>query len=63
MGLTIQNKIARRSERIARWDRDAAETELSWAGGIAYKRFCEDMANAARQERGKLEVEFQQLQS
>lgn len=54
----IQGRIARRSERIVKWDKEAAEVELSWTGGPDYKRFCQEMARAARVKRAELEAEL-----
>ncbi len=31
--LAIKNRIARRRERIAKWDKEADEVETSWTGG------------------------------
>jgi hypothetical protein len=56
--LKITNRIARRRERIARWDKEADEVESSWAGGPEYRRFCEAMAGAAREKLAELEAEL-----
>jgi stearoyl-CoA desaturase (delta-9 desaturase) len=58
--LTIAQRIARRRERIARWDKEADEVETSWTGGPEYRRFCERMAGAARESLAVLEAELQQ---
>ena len=54
----ITNRIARRRERIARWDKEAGEVESSWTGGPEYRRFCEGMAGAAREKLAELEAEL-----
>jgi hypothetical protein len=55
---SIINRIARRTGRIAHWDKQAAETESSWNGAVAYKKFCEAMAGAARSKMAELEAEL-----
>ena len=44
------------AERIARWDLEARGVEAWWAGGPAYKKFCGDLARAARTEKAVLET-------
>jgi hypothetical protein len=59
--LKITTRIARRRERIAKWDKEADEVETSWTGGPEYKKFCEGMAGAARKKKAELEAELKQL--
>lgn len=59
----ITNRIARRTVRIAEWDKQTAEIEPWWNGALAYRRFCEAMSSAARSKKADLEAELQQLQS
>lgn len=59
--LKIQGRIVRRSERIARWDTEADRVELSWCGGLEYRRFCQGMAGDNRQKKQELEAELQRL--
>jgi hypothetical protein len=61
--LKITKRIARRRERIAKWDKEVDEVEASWTGGPEYRRFCEGMAGAARAEKAELEAELTQLHS
>ena len=49
--LKIESKIARRRERIARWDTEAGEVEAFWTGGPDYRAFCQGMARAAREKK------------
>ncbi len=56
--LKITNRIARRRERMARWDKEADEVETSWTGGPAYRKFCEGMAETARAKKAELEAEL-----
>ena len=58
----IQSRIARRTKRIARWDKEAEEVETLWTGGPAYRKFCEEMARVAREKKAELEAELEQLQ-
>jgi hypothetical protein len=44
------------NERIARWELEALGIEASWIGGPAYKKYCDDLAGAARQEKAALET-------
>jgi hypothetical protein len=57
----ITNRIERRTERIARWDKQAADIETSWNGAAAYREFCEAMSRAARAKKAELEVELKRL--
>jgi hypothetical protein len=59
--LKIMNRIARRRERIAKWDKEAGEVEALWTGGPDYRRFCEAMAGAARAKKAELEAELRHL--
>jgi hypothetical protein len=56
--LKTTSRIARRRERIARWDKEADEVESWWTGGPEYRRFCEGMAGAAREKLAELEAEL-----
>jgi hypothetical protein len=60
--VNIQSRIARSRERIAKWDKEAAEVEPSWLGGLDYTRFCQGMARTAREKREELEAELKGLQ-
>jgi chromosome segregation ATPase len=60
--LNLQSRIARRRERIAKWDTEAREIEASWTGGPDYKTFCQGMAEAARKKKEELEAKLEQLQ-
>jgi hypothetical protein len=57
--LRLQRRIARRSERIAKWHKEADATSLSWSGGMDYKRFCKRMADNAREEQQQLQAELE----
>jgi hypothetical protein len=59
--LKLQCRIVRRSERMARWDKESSGVELSWSGGAAYRRFCQGMADSAREKRQELQAELKQL--
>jgi hypothetical protein len=59
--LRIEMRIARRRARTAKWDKEADEVEASWIGGLDYRRFCEEMAGAAREKQVELEAELKQL--
>jgi hypothetical protein len=61
LALMTQRRIARRKERVARWDKEADGIESTWVGGPAYRAFCRDMAGAARETTAELERELQQL--
>jgi hypothetical protein len=63
LALKLTNRIARRTERIAKWDKECDEIETSWTGGPDYRRSCGKMAGAARAEKAKLEAELEQLRS
>lgn len=58
----ILRGIARRTERIARWDKEADQVETLWTGGSEYRKFCEEMARAAREKKAELEAELEQFQ-
>jgi hypothetical protein len=58
----IKRKIARTTDRIARWDREAGAGEVAWVGWPEYQKFCATMAEAAREKSARLEVELQRLQ-
>lgn len=60
--LKIEGSIARTRERIARWDTEADEVEVSWTGGPDYRKFCQAMADAAREKKAALEAELKRLQ-
>ena len=60
LALKITNRIARRRERIAKWDKEAEEIESWWTGGPEYKRFCERMAGDARAKKEELEAKLEQ---
>jgi hypothetical protein len=60
-GSSIESRIARRTERIARWDREADEVETSWTGGAEYRKFCEGMARSARATKAELEAALKHL--
>jgi hypothetical protein len=60
--ITIKSRIARRSERIAKWEKEALDVETSWTGGADYRRFCEAMAGDARVQKAELEAELKHLQ-
>jgi hypothetical protein len=55
--LRIKSGIERVKARIAKWDHEAAKSDPSWIGWLAYRKFCEDMAAAARERRTELENE------
>lgn len=57
----ILSRIARRTERIARWDREADQVEISWIGASEYRKFCKEMAKAAREKKADLEAELKQF--
>ena len=64
-GVDLWDRIARTNERIAKWDKEAGEVELggslalaTWSGGPDYKRFCQEMAGAARDKKLELETEL-----
>jgi hypothetical protein len=59
--LKLQSRIVRRNERIARWDRESSGVDFSWSGGVAYQRFCQGMADSAREKRQELQAELKQL--
>jgi hypothetical protein len=61
LSMRIVNAIARRAERIARWDKQAAAIESSWNGAVAYRAFCEAMSSAARSKKTELETELKRL--
>jgi len=61
--LNIQSRILRRSERIAKWETESNGVELSWCGGMDYRRFCQRMADNARQKQQELHAELEQLQA
>ena len=52
--LKFKSRIARRRERIAKWDQEADEVETWWTGGPEYRKFCEGMAGAAREKKRNL---------
>lgn len=61
----LRDRIARAGERIARWDREADAVESGgsrdlpfWPGAADYRRFCRDMAEAAREKKRVLEAEL-----
>jgi hypothetical protein len=54
--VAIRGRIARMKARIARWETEARGIEPSWIGGPAYRKFCDDLAGAARQEKATLET-------
>jgi hypothetical protein len=56
--LRIKSRIARRMERIAKWEKEADEIETSWPGEPDYRMFCEGMARAAREKKAELEAEL-----
>jgi len=60
--LRILSRIVCRRKRIAKWAKEADEVEDSWTGGVDYKKFCEDMAGAAREKEADLEAELRRLQ-
>jgi hypothetical protein len=60
--LKIESGIARRGERIAKWDTEAGAVEASWTGGVDYRTFCQGMAGAAREKKAELEAKLKQLQ-
>jgi hypothetical protein len=57
--LTIENRIARRRERIARWEKEAVGIDPFWSDGDEYRRFCEGMAATAREKKAQLEAELE----
>jgi len=59
--LKITNSIARRRERIAKWDKEADEIETWWTGGPEYRRFCQGMAGDARAKKEELEAKLRQF--
>jgi hypothetical protein len=59
--LKLQNRIKRRSERIAKWDKESNGVDLSWSGGFDYRRFCHSMADSASRKRQELQAELTQL--
>ena len=61
--LKITKGIARRRQRIARWEKEADEVEAWWTGGPDYRVFCEGMAGAARKKKAEFEAELKQLHS
>jgi len=61
--LKLQIRIARRSERIARWNKEYNEVEASWCGGLEYRRFCQRMADSAHAKQQELVVELKQLRN
>jgi len=61
--LKLQSRIARRSERIARWNKEYNEVEASWPGGLEYRRFCQRMADSAHEKQQELVAELEQLQT
>jgi len=63
LALKLQSRIARRSERIARWNKESNEVEASWPGGLEYRGFCQRMAESAREKQQELEGELKRLQN
>ena len=57
--LNIESRIARRRDRIARWEKEAEGADLFWSGGDDYRQFCEGMAAAAREKKTELETELE----
>ena len=51
-----QTRATRMTERIARWEREARGVEAWWVGGLAYKKFCGDLARAARDDMAALKT-------
>ena len=60
--LMLERRIMRRRIRMAKWDEEAAAVEAGWIGGPAYRKFCEQLAAAAREKNAELETELKQLQ-
>ncbi len=58
----IQNRLARRIDRITQWDREAERVETWWNGASDYRMFCEAMAAAARLKKIELEAELKHLE-
>jgi hypothetical protein len=58
---SLESRIARRTDRIARWDREAGEVETSWTGGAEYRKFCEGMARSARATKADLEAALKHI--
>jgi len=57
----IKSRIERMRARIAKWDQEAARSEPLWIGWPAYWKFCDDMAEAAREKKAELVAEVRLL--
>jgi hypothetical protein len=58
--MTIKSRIARMEVRIAKRDTEADGVETWWIAGPAYRKFCEEMAGAAREKKAELETQLKQ---
>ena len=61
--LKLQSRIARRSERIARWNKEYNEVEASWCGGLEYQKVLPTDGGEPHEKQQELVAELEQLRN